>query len=110
MVRRVRRKSFFEILKETISSRFFIPYSLLFITTVSVPVIYLVMQHPLEIREHAATIATRSMVINTDDISFQRAAQQVIPQTTINVVLLVGSAIFILLIILTLTVLRRRVS
>lgn len=110
MVRQIKRKTISQIIKETFTSRFFLPYALLFIATVTIPVIYLVMQHPLELRERAATIATRSMVINTDDISFQRATEQVIPQSTINIVLLIGSAVIILLIILTLTVLRRRVS
>ena len=110
MVREIKRKSFLKQLKETISSRFFIPFTILFIVTISIPVTYLVLQHPLELREHAATIASGSMVINTDDISFQRATQQVIPQTTLNIFLLVGAGVVLLAIILIFSFLKNHME
>lgn len=47
----------------------------------------MVLKHPLEIRERAATIASGSVVINTDETSFQAAAQQIIPPATIYIII-----------------------
>ncbi len=89
MVKEIKRKSFIKKLQESLSSPFFIPYLILFFATITIPVIYLVSTHPLEIRQRAATIASGSVVVNTDEISFQQAATQIIPPTTIYAVITV---------------------
>ncbi len=85
MVRKLRNQPLSKRIKDIFSSHFFVPYLILFIAIITLPVIYMVLKHPLEIREHAATIASGSVVINTDETSFQDAAQQIIPPTTINI-------------------------
>lgn len=89
MVRELKRQSFIKRLQRNLSSPFFVPYLILFFATITIPIIYLVSSHPLEVRQRAATIASGSVVVNTDETSFQTAATQIIPPTTINTIITV---------------------
>lgn len=89
MVKEIRKKPFLQRLFGSIKSPYFAPYLILFFAIVTIPVIYVISQHPLEIRQRAATIASGSVVVNTDQTSFQQAATQIIPPTTINTIITV---------------------
>ncbi len=95
MVREIKNKHLSKVVKGFFSSPFFIPYLILFFVMITIPIVYLVSSNPLEIRQRAATIASGSVVINTDETSFQSAAQQIIPASTFNMML--GTLILIAL-------------
>jgi hypothetical protein len=96
MVREIKNKPLSKVVKGFFSSPLFFPYLILFFVMITIPVVYLVSSYPLEIRQRAATIASGSIVVNTDETSFQSAAQQIIPASTFNMILgtLVLIAIF----------------
>lgn len=84
MVRPIKNKSIFKKLKEFTSSIYFLPFIMLFFVVLTVPVIYLVSLNQIDIRQRAATIVSGSVVIDTNESSFQKAAQEIVPITTIN--------------------------
>lgn len=110
MVRVIKNKPFSKKLKASLSSPFFIPYIILFFATITIPVIYLVLQHPFEIRQRAATIASGSVVVNTNESSFQNAAAQIIPPTTFNTIISVLVIIAVVSFGLLIVFYRRRYS
>ena len=104
MVKEIKKKTPIKTLREKFASPFFIPYAILFFVFVTLPIIYWVSLHPLELRERAATIASGSVTIETNEHSFQQAAQEIIPVSTINMIisililtgLVAGVSVFIL--------------
>ena len=110
MVKELKRKPFSKVFKGLFSSPFFIPYAILFFVMITIPVVYLVALNPLEIRQRAATIASGSVVINTNENSFQDAAQQIIPASAFNMMLATLALIAIFSIILSIFLYKRRNS
>ena len=93
MVKEIKNKPLSKVVKGFFSSPFFIPYLILFFVMITIPVVYFVSSYPLEMRQRAATIASGSVVIDTNETSFQTAAQQLIPASTFN--MMIGTLLLI---------------
>lgn len=109
MVREIKKTPFRKKLEMLALSPFALPVLMFLFVIVTLPIIYLTSQRQQDIRQHAASLITSSIAINTDDISYQKASTDVITDT-----LTISALIILLIIIAICTVLvifyRKRLS
>lgn len=78
MVREIKKSSFSKNLKTIALSPFIFPFLTFLFVLFTLPVIYFTSQKEQDIRQDAATIATNSVIVNTDETSYVQATGAVL--------------------------------
>lgn len=87
MVKVIKNKSILTRLRIALSSPFSIPFLMLLFVVLTSPVLYFVSQRQIDIRQRAATIASGSVSITTPEGDFKKAEMEVIPESTVNIII-----------------------
>lgn len=60
------------------------PFAIFIFVVITLPIVYLMSQKSIDIRQRAATISNGPIAINTDEASYAAAAQEVTPKKAFN--------------------------
>lgn len=110
MVRVLKRKSIKSKLSAIALSSFILPVLLFSFIIVTLPVIFLATQQEQDIRQNAATLTTHSLTINTEDVSYQVATEEVITSNNITIISLTSILVVIMICTVIVVFYRKRLS
>lgn len=110
MVKEIKRKPLKKRFQSIALSPFTLPILLFLFVILTLPVIYLVSRHEQDIRQQAASIATNSIVINTEDVSYQQASNEILTVNSITVSGLTIALIAVVIFAIVVIFYRRKVA
>lgn len=86
------------------------PIIIFAIVVISAPIIYLITQSQIDIRQRAATIARGALSVDTNDSSYKSATESVVPERTIDASMLLVGSIVITISLIAIIAYRKKVA
>lgn len=99
MVREIKQKSLIQKLRQYFKSPFFIPFSLLVLAFLTLPITFLLSKNEQDIRQNAATMVSGNIRVDTDEVSYRNAAQQLVPENFMVFTLIFLGGILVMMVL-----------
>lgn len=110
MVREIKSVSLQKRFQQIALSPFVFPVLTFAFVLLSLPVVYLMAQQQQDIRQNAASIATKSLAINTADISYSYASEEVLTYNNVVFSMVTAGLIIIMVLAVVIFFYRRKIT